>query len=314
MNFINKVKTELIAKKEKINHSSLAFLYGVTLACGSITTKNKQMALEINCSNSFIFEKINEIISSLYGGFASLETDEDSSLNHTTFNITIEQPFAGRLLEDLEILIGGKYNFEFNEEFISADEDKKAFLEGLFIACASSTIKIGEENSSEAGYHLEFVLQNEKIAEALSEILAENYIIERTVYRGSFSVVYLADYESVLTLIGILGASKSYLELESENVRREFKKQVNRQNNFINANLNKLAEVSAKQILAIKQIDDIIGIRNLPIELYEVAKARLDSPEASTSELADKINSPITKSGINHRLRKLLEISKNLKN
>jgi len=134
------------------------------------------------------------------------------------------------------------------------------------------------------------------------------------VYRGSFCVIYLSDYESVLTLVGILGTNKAYLSLESENVRRDVNRQVNRQVNFMNANLNKLASVSAKQILAIKEIDAIIGIRSLPIGLYKVAKARLENPEASSAELVLKVDEPITKSGINHRLRKIIEISKNLKN
>lgn len=314
MNFINKVKTELLEKKQQGGCCTLAFLYAITLSCGSIGAKNKEKFLEINCSNSFVFEKINEIMEKMYGGYAELDTDEESSLNHTTFTVKISEPYASSLLSDLEIFRNGEYNFAFNEEFIKNECCKKAFLQGLFLACASSTINIGEEGTNKAGYHIEFVLQNEAVADALSTILAEQLIIERTVYRGSFCVVYLSDYESVLTLIGVLGANKAYLELEAENVRRDVNKQINRQNNFFNANVNKLASVSAKQILAIREIDDIIGIRNLPNSLFEVAKARLENPEASTSELIEKISTPITKSGINHRLRKLMEISKNLKN
>ena len=313
MNFIKQVKTELIGMKERGDCCTLSLLYGIVLSSGSIGFENKQSFLEITSTNSEIFEKINEIVNRLYGGYAELDTDEDSSLNHTTYQIKISQPFASKILTDLEILKNGEYNFSFNEEIIANDCCKKAFIKGVFLACASSTIKIDQDEKN-AGYHLEFVLQNEQVAQFLSNYLAENFIIERTVYRGSFCVVYLSDYESILTLIGLLGATDAYLALEGENVRRDMSRQINRQVNFMNANLNKLASVSAKQILAIKEIDAIIGIRTLPLSLYEVAKARLDSPEASSAELAEKVGGGLTKSGINHRLRKIMTLAQSLKN
>ena len=314
MNFIKQVKTELISKKERGDCCTLSLLYGIILACGSVGFENKQSFLEITTANSEVFEKINEIVDKLYGGYAQLDTDEDSSLNHTTYLIRIDNPYADKILTDLEILRNGEFDFSFNENIVSNNCCKTAFVKGIFLASASSTIKIGEEGNRNAGYHLEFVLQNEKVADFLSSYLAQNFIIERTVYRGSFCVIYLSDYESILTLIGLLGANNAYLALEGENVRRDVNRQVNRQVNFVNANLNKLASVSAKQILAIKEIDAIIGIRTLPFPLYEVAKARLENPEASSAELASKIGSNITKSGINHRLRKITQIAESLKN
>ena len=312
--FIKKIKQELIKTQDKGDCCSLALLYGVIFSSGSVVVEGGEKYLEITTSCNELFEKINEITTNIYGQVCELSINEDSIMNHTTYQIRMPLLEAKVMLEDLEILKSGKYDFSFNNHIIENDCCKVSFLKGVFLATANSTIKFSDEKQNLAGYHLEFVLSSEEKADLVSQLLAEFGMIERTIYRGNFAVVYLSDYDSILSLVGLFGASKTYLELENENATRDLKKQLNRQLNFVNANLNKQSEVSAKQISAIREIDEVLGLNNLPEKLCVVAKARLENPELSLGDLITKLNEKVSKSGINHRMRKLMEIHKNLKN
>lgn len=312
--FIKTIKEELLKRKEMGDCCSLALLYGAIFSSSSVSIENGQKYFEITTAYNGLYEKINEITTKLYGLACELEINEDSIMNHTSYQIRIPLDDAKVMLEDLEILKSGEFDFSFKTHLLESDCCRKSFLKGIFLTTANSSIKFSDEEENLAGYHVEFVLSSEEKAEVVSQFLAEEGMIERTIYRGNYAVVYLSDYDSVLTLVGLLGATQTYLKLENENATRDLKKQVNRQLNFVNANLNKQSEVSARQITAIREIDEILGLNNLPIKLYVVAKARLENPELSLGDITEKLDDNVSKSGINHRMRKLMEIHKSLKN
>ncbi len=311
MSFILDVKNEIINSKINNYCCQLATMYGLVLSCGSISKKSGSFCLEFGTSNGDLFTFLNQIVDKLYGEYALMEVDEDSLANRTNYIITLSEVATKKLLEDLEILQNGSINFDINENVFNNDCCAINFLKGVFLACASSSIKLGEEG--QAGYHIELAFSNEDLAYTIADILASLGVIERLIHRGENVIVYLSDYDSILTLVGLLGASKSYLKLENENASRDLKKQINRELNFVNANLNKQSEVAGKQINAIKEIDRIVGLNTLPFELKELAQARLDNPQDSLESLNQHLSKPITKSGINHRMRKIMKIYENLK-
>lgn len=311
MSFILDVKNEIINKQPNSYCCQLATMYGLVLSCGSITKNSGAFCLEFTTSNGELFTIINQIVDKLYSEYALMEVDEDSNANRTNYLITLNEVATKKLLEDLEIMQNGSINFDINENIFSSECCQVSLLKGVFLACASSSIKLNEEG--QAGYHLEFAFSNEELAYTIADILASLGLIERLIHRGENTIVYLSDYDSILTLIGLLGASKSYLNLENENASRDLKKQINRELNFVNANLNKQSEVAGKQINAIKEIDRIVGLSTLPFELKELANARLSNPQDSLESLNQHLSKPLTKSGINHRMRKIMKIYENLK-
>ena len=113
-------------------------------------------------------------------------------------------------------------------------------------------------------------------------------------------------------LLALVGANQSVLNLSNELVTRELRNKVNRQVNCINANINKTVEASLKQVEAINTIISTVGLESLPEDLQEVAVLRLANPEESLEELLKLSTIKLTRSGLNHRFRKILKIAKEL--
>ena len=126
-------------------------------------------------------------------------------------------------------------------------------------------------------------------------------------------ITYIKEAEKIGDFLAIIGANRSVLQFEDIRIVRDMRNSVNRLVNCENANLNKVIDASQRQIEAIKRIDAHQGLVSLPDKLQVVAQFRLDNPDMSLKELGEMIpNGPISKSGINHRLRKIVEIAEEL--
>ena len=147
----------------------------------------------------------------------------------------------------------------------------------------------------------------------MSSLLAEFDIISKLVERKNLFVLYIKEAEVIKDLLALLGAHESVLTLSNEMITREKRNMVNRQVNCINANISRTVEASLKQVDAINTIISTIGLEGLPEDLQEVACLRLANQEESLEELISLSNIKLTRSGLNHRLRKLIKIAESLK-
>ena len=202
-----------------------------------------------------------------------------------------------------------------DENLIADDETKKNFIKGAYVGCATSSIKLSELGSQlpTTGYHLEFSSHKQEFLEGLQEVLTYFNISSRIATRKKVFVLYLKDSEAIKDLLALVGAGQSVLELSDEMAKRGLRNTVNRQVNCINANINKTVEASLKQIRAINYINKKIGLDSLPEDLQEVAVLRLANPQESMDELLKLSTIQLTKSGLNHRFRRLLKIADLLK-
>jgi len=160
-------------------------------------------------------------------------------------------------------------------------------------------------------YHMEFSLSNEE-AEKLAKIFTKFRLNPKKLVRGGQNVVYIKESEGIADVLNIMGAHKSLLELEKMRVEKDVRNTINRKVNFETANLNKTVGAALDQINAIKYIAQEIGLTQLSKPLKEVAKLRLENEALSLTEIGELANPPIGKSGVNHRLRKICKIAKEL--
>ena len=130
--------------------------------------------------------------------------------------------------------------------------------------------------------------------------------------RKNSPIVYIKEYQLICDTLALVGANKSVLKLQNEAAIRELRNNVNRQNNCLNANLNKTVNAAVRQLNAIKIIQDNMGLESLNEGLMELALLRLANPEASLEELRALSTQTLTKSGINHRFTKLLEMAEKI--
>ena len=180
----------------------------------------------------------------------------------------------------------------------------RAYLRGAFLGG-------GSINDPQGEYHLEFSFNDKNHALFVQGLLVRFEINGKLAQRKQMYIVYLKDSEEIIKLLNIMGSHRSLLEFENARIVKDMRNQINRQVNCENANLNKTVGASLKQVEDIKYIDEYLGLKNLPPNLWEMARIRLEYPDSSLSELSEYLH--IGRSGVNHRLRRLSKIAEELR-
>ena len=160
---------------------------------------------------------------------------------------------------------------------------------------------------------MEFTSHSKEFLDELSHILATQNIFARLATRKHTFVLYLKDAGSISDLFALIGANNAVLILQNEMATREVRNAVNRQINCLSANISKTVGANAKQVEAIEIISSTRGLEALSEELEEVALLRLANTEESLQDLVKLSGLKLTKSGINHRMRKILKIAEQLR-
>jgi len=320
LSFSRETKLEILESDFDGADESLAFLSGLFHASGQITKNAEGLRADIVTDIKEIFDVTNNIAKKLYGDELKIEISDDYIINKTSYyRIMFPYYISSQVLQDCGLLRVGQegieliYNIDKN---ITADEDtKKAFIKGAYVGCSTSSIKfseLGSQNNT-TGYHMEFASHNRIFLEDLMALLSEFNINTKLFERKSIYVLYLKDSETIKDLLALVGAGESVMNLANEMATRGLRNTVNRQVNCINANINKTVEASLKQIEAIKTIDEKIGLDSLPDDLQDVAVLRLANQQESMEELLALSTIKLTKSGLNHRFRRLIKIAETLK-
>ncbi len=184
---------------------------------------------------------------------------------------------------------------------------RRAFIRGAFLAAGS----VSDPNRS---YHFEIVCETAETAEDVCSILRLLETDARMVKRQRYEVVYVKESAQISDLIGMMGANVSLLNFENVRIVREVRGGVNRKVNCETANIEKTATAAARQIDDIRYIEKTVGFSKLSKALDEMAEIRLQYPTATLAELGQLLNPPVSKSGVNHRLRELSRMADDLRN
>ena len=182
----------------------------------------------------------------------------------------------------------------------------RSFLAGAYLGGGSCTLP---KEGTKTGYHLEVGFDSAQGAESFGQAAEEFEILTGVICRGGRSVVYLKSREAISDFLAVIGAEGALKTLDGVAAEREERNYENRKSNCYAGNADKAAIASAAQVIAIEKMMADGAIETLLPALKETAVARLDNPELSLSELAAKLS--ITKSCLNHRLRKIIEKSRN---
>ncbi len=186
------------------------------------------------------------------------------------------------------------------------DKDLGCYLRGVFLKCGNVT-------SPGRNFMLSFTLQSDEYADYLFELLDTTGIEPKRSVRKGKPVVYFKASESIEDMLSFIGGTKAVLKILSEKVLSDVRNNANRLCNAETANLDRTARAAAEQCEAIKTIVDLGAMHNLPPELRECAELRLANPDMSLTQLRELFREPVSKSGINHRFKKLIQIAETLK-
>ena len=197
-------------------------------------------------------------------------------------------------------------NFVVDKQLVERNCCKQAYIRGAFLAKGSVT-------NPEKGYHFEIVCDEEEQAQLVMYIIKGFGLEPKLIQRKKYFVVYMKDGSMIVDILNIMGAHISLMNMENIRILKDMRNSVNRRVNCETANINKTVNAAVKQIEDIKYIEQKRGLKFLPDNLRLLAELRLEEPETPLKELGEKVNPPIGKSGVNHRLRKISEIANELR-
>ncbi|MCQ2463907.1 MAG: DNA-binding protein WhiA, partial [Clostridia bacterium] len=180
-----------------------------------------------------------------------------------------------------------------------------AFLRGAFLSCGT----ISDPNKN---YHLEFDVPHKKLAEDLIKVISEvGFTAKLSGRRGSY-VVYFKESGMIEDMLTFMGAPLSSMEFMQITMYKSLRNKINRRNNFDTANISRTADAAAKQIAAIQKIMESGKLDSLPLPLRQVARMRIENCDMSLSDIGSSLTPPVSRSGVNHRLAKIISIADNL--
>ena len=306
MSFTTRIKNELSNIYDDVN-TNKSELSGILR-----NSYNKELnKLEIITENSTICKHIYNLFKEVYNINVKTEYINSKFSKNRLYNINISDKLD-LILKDLEVLDdNNKYKDIPSDYFLDSEDEKRAYLKGVFLMCGS----INDPKTSM--YHLEFSIDLKEEADNISKILNEFYLNSKVIIRDKGYMVYLKEAEKIGDFLRIIGASLAVMYYEDIRIYRDHKNMTNRLNNCEQANFEKSMQSANKQVDDINLIIDKIGKDALDDKLEIVATYRLKYPDVSLQELSDIITyetgKVITKSGINHRMRKIKEIANRLR-
>lgn len=182
---------------------------------------------------------------------------------------------------------------------------RRAFLRGAFLGAGSMT-------SPEKGYHFEWVADDDGLMKTITRLLEKSDLPAHTFQRKGRQVVYLKGAQQIADALALMGASASVLEMENIRITKQMRADANRASNCDEHNSEKMLNAAEKQIEAIKLISIQRGLFTLPPGLQEMARLRLEHTSLSLTELGQMMTPPVGKSGVNHRMRRLMEVAREI--
>ena len=303
MSYASDVKKELTTL-EVHKENAKAELMALIRMNGSISLANRKIILNIQTENPAIARRIYKLILEFYEVESKLVVRKKMKLNKNNVYVVRIANQAQAILDDLGIFDNYQIVERVPIELLKDDSQVRSYLRGAFLAGGSVN------NPETSRYHLEIYSLYEEHNDMISEMMNNYELNSRTTDRRSGYITYLKEAEKIANFLQLIGATNAMLKFEDVRIMRDMRNSVNRLVNCENANMNKVANASTKQISNIQFIDDTVGLDKLPEKLYEVAITRMKMPEVSLKELSESLPSgAISKSGINHRLRKINEFA-----
>lgn len=289
MSFSSDIKKEVgtknnLAKKEEIKYELIGYL----ISSNSEVNKNK---IKYATESDYNINRFSKIL-------ANLEIEHDIGMSGNLFVITAEIP------QIKEIKTKDKCIEIANEEtiFSEKEENKKAMIRGMFLGS-------GSVNNPQNKYHFEISFSTKNNLEFAINLIEMFQIKPKKLLTKDKYSIYIKEGEEISKILALIGANKAVMKFEDIRIEREMRGKINRLVNCETANLNKTINASVEQIEAIEKLKKEKQFNRLNDNLKEIAELRVKYPDLSLTELGKKANPPIGKSGVNYRLKKIMEIA-----
>ncbi len=271
-------KTENLANKEAVKYELVGYLLS-----SNVNISNKE--IKFNTENEYNINRFSRLL---------------SNMGINNYNISIQGKIFTIELKTKDLK---EINLEKIEIEKLKEEQMKWLIKGAYLGA-------GSINNPQNKYHLELGIKTQNNAKSIIDILQKTYDIKSSMIekKNEYSI-YIKDGEEISKFLALLGANKSVLQFEEIRVQREMNNKINRIVNCESANLSKTINASIEQIEAIKKLKKKHKFEKMSEPLKEIAMLRLNNPNASLIELGQMLKEPVGKSGVNYRLKKIIELA-----
>jgi hypothetical protein len=298
----NEVKTELSRFKTTKKCCKLAELSAIVMLDGNfeLDAAGNLSSIAVVNDNPSVAKKVLSLFNDIFNIHAELEIQSYHARGkkHKYF-IKLNGNSAPQILDELGLVDSSFRRTRLSpRRLIAKSCCAMGYLRGAFLAS-------GSVSDSESGYHLELSFSDKNLAQNILDLLHRFNIGAKSYKRKHDYPLYIKDFESIVSFLALVGAYTVLLNWENKKIIKELKNYANRLTNCDSANANKIANASMQQISDIIDISQTVGINHIPNSLKEVALARAKFPDLSLSELGKKINPPISKSAVYHRMLRI---------
>lgn len=328
MSFSTQVKEEISRHTSTSRHCQIAELLALVLAVGEVELQDGQRTLILKSEQELVANKLITLMDRLFGEEITvqrhvkyMEIHQPDMLNRLLQTIKLsdyvdyleEDWLDEEELSDIEETVTyvssrgvSLQNCRFPRQVVQKECCKKAFIRGFFLAA-------GSVNDPNKAYHFEIVVQSRELAEVICSIIRSFSLDAKIVKRKKYYVVYLKEGSMIVDILNVMEAYVGLMDMENVRILKDMRNDINRRVNCETANIRKTVDAARRQIEDIAYIEQTKGLRYLNDSLRELAQLRLEEPDANLSELGKMLNPPVSKSGVNHRLRKISNIAKALR-
>ncbi|MBQ9482127.1 MAG: DNA-binding protein WhiA [Clostridia bacterium] len=312
MNFTQKIKEELASVSFDSACCRMACLSAFLRTSGSVFTRGGKVGFSFSTESA----RTGEYFDGMIGKTFSLKGKESVGGTRGKEKYTYEYISSGtaEILAELGILVisneGISLSADIDRYLVESECCKRAYMSGAFLGGGSCTIPT--EGARRTGYHLEVVFSYYETAHAFAELLAEFDILAKLIERKNSFVVYVKSNDEIQEFLSLARAENSLVTLADTVVEKDYNNNVNRKINCDLGNISKQVAAAARQIEAIEIISSTVGLSSLKPELESLCRLRLSDDCMTLDELAKAEG--VSKSCINHRMRKIQQIAAEIKN
>lgn len=303
MSFTTDVKEELIA----LSQHEKSELSAIIKLSGNLGLSREGLTLSVSTENAKVARHIYALLSSLYQAGADIRYHQKTNLKkNRVYQVFLDREVEN-LLNDLH-LADSFFGLDTGiaSHILAEEESSRAYLRGAFLA--SGSVK----DPDKGRYQLEIASTYSDHAKDLAKLMQGFLLDAKVIERKKGAVTYLQRAEDIMDFFIVIGAMTARDSFETAKMMKETRNDLNRANNVETANIARTMTASVRTINNIVRIDSQLGLDSLPPDLRELAELRINHPDYSIQQLADSLTSPLSKSGVNHRLRKLNKIADDL--
>ena len=307
MSFSMNIKDE-VSKVESNRTEKLAELSAIVRNSGNVSD-----GLKITIENNSVARRIFKLFKDVYGINLNITVRRRYGFSNNLIYILGTNKNYSKVVNDLSIIDSeGNYLDVPHEYLISDNDDMRAYLRGLFMTCGS----VNDPKTSR--YHLEFVVNTSGYANFISDVLNGYNLNSKVIKRDKNYMVYIKEAEKISDFLRLIKAYNGVMYFEDIRIYRDHKNMTNRLNNCEQANMDKIFITASNQIRDIEKLKKYDLLDVIDNKLKEVVEYRVKYPESSLSELAEVMSNElgysITKSGLNHRFRKIKDMVSKIDN